>query len=130
MKKLNFDNKDTGDDKILIEILKSSTIKAPSEQFVDTTMKKLRALEGKNKTAYKPLKLPLYLMGLIAVFLSIPFILKMDIPNFLPEGIHHFKMQSTHINPWYIVTLILLFITGRLVIWLETRSIEKRGPMA
>ncbi|WP_425235981.1 hypothetical protein [Ulvibacterium sp.] len=129
MKKLDFNNGDIEDDKNLIDILKTSTLKEPSEQFVDTTMKKFRALEKSDKVAHKPLKTPLYLMGLIGVFLSIPFILKMDIPNFLLEGIHPLEIQSTDISPWYIVTFILLFITGRFVIWVETGSTEKHGPM-
>jgi hypothetical protein len=134
MKKLDFNNEDTEDDKNLIEFLKSSTIKEPSDQFVDNTLKKFRALETRDKLAYKPLKLPLYLMAILGVFLSIPFILKMDVPNiflgFLPEGIHPLEIQSTNISPWYIVTLILLFITGRFVIWVEMGSTQKHGPMA
>ena len=74
MKELNFKNQVSGDDKDLIDLLGKSLQKNPSKEFVSSTLDKLSSLEAKPKSSYQPLKLPLVLMTIIALFLLFPFL--------------------------------------------------------
>lgn len=133
MKKLNFNNKDWEDDKNLIETLKTSTTKETSDQFVDDTMKRFLALKTIHKITYKPLRLPIYFMTALGIFLVVPLISKVDIQNTfsspIPKAIEYLEMAFVNLSLWYAMSLLLLLIVGQIVIRTQTGINENGEPI-
>ena len=125
MKKLNFDNREDGDDKDLIALLKGSTAKSPSDRFVEDTMQKFLASGMTDAKAHKPIVFPLYIMGVLGAFLVIPSILELDLGSSFSipstEIFGYLKSKSTDMDSWYITSSVLLMLATGLVTLAETR---------
>ena len=132
MKKLNFNNRTTDDDKEMIIYLTSSLKKEPSPNFTNNTLSELSKSNSKVKH-YKPLKTPLIIMGIIGLFLLAPLL------NISSEGTSlntvffdlHVQLkaylQSSGI--WYLASLISVFLVIQILITLELRINNNRNTL-
>ena len=131
MKKLNLNNQDLGDDAALISLLKTSLNQEPSKDFVDNTLLKLRTLDERPKLVSKPIITPLIIMIVLGLFLVFPLIwISGDLEwvkgifaeiNGLIVGIN----QS--IDPWYLISPIIIFLALEGLILLEIRITNSRN---
>ena len=132
MKKLNFNNKISGDDDKLIGILKESGVREPSEQFVENTLKKFLMVKTRQKKVYKPLKSPLYMMLVIGLILLVPVLLtyssQISLPN-LGLGLENLVENiSFQLDLWYTLYPILLLLGLMSVVWIELGLVKFRIP--
>lgn len=125
MKQLNFKNQVSGDDKDLIDLLGMSLKKDPSKEFVSNTLDKLSSLQAKPKSSFKPLKLPIFLMMVLVLFLLFPFLgletNKLSIGSSFNEIIDLTDILSRSENQWYLISPVLVFLAIQLFIFLELR---------
>ena len=132
MKKLNLKNQVTNDDEKLINVLKTSIVREPSEQFTENTLEKFLMAKAKQKIVYKPLKLPLYMMLVIGLILLVSVLLtyssQIPLPN-LGIGLGNlFENISFQLDLWYTLypMLLLLFIMS--IVWVELGLLKFRNP--
>lgn len=133
MKKLNFNNRTTDDDKEMIIYLTSSLKKEPSPNFTNNTLSELSKLNYKPKQGYKPLKTPLIMMGIIGLLLLAPLL------NISSEGTSlntvFFDLQVQLIaylqssSTWYLASLISVFLVIQILITLELRISNNRNTL-
>jgi len=130
MKKLNLNNETSNDDEKLIELLKTSIIREPSIQFTESTLEKFLAFKAKPKKAYKPLKLPLYIILCIGLMLLTPVFLTLSKQTPLTPS--EFKLKniiesiSFKINSWYIISTTLLLLVS--TVWIKLSLFKFRSP--
>lgn len=133
MKKLNFNNRTTDDDKEMIIYLSSSLKKEPSPNFTNNTLSELSKLNSKTKQGYKPLKTPLIMMGIIGLLLLAPLLNISGDGNTLNAvffDLHmqlNAYMQSSGI--WYLASLISVFLVIQILITLEFRINNNRNTL-
>ncbi len=131
MKQLNFKNQVSGDDKDLIDLIGRSFKKDPSKKFVSNTLDKLSSLQAQPKSSFKPLKLPIFLMMVLVLFLLFAF-LGLDINKISTESSFIKTIGLTDIlsrpeNQWYLISPILVFLAIQLFIFLELRIDSHRN---
>ena len=132
MKKLNLKNQVSDDDEKLIGLLKTSTMQTPSEQFAKNTMEKFLMASSKEKIAYQPLKLPLYLMLVIGLILLTPIFLtfnaQLSFPSLGVELKNIVDNISYQLRTWYILYPLLLSLVLMSVVWIELGWVKLRNP--
>ena len=132
MKKLNFDNKVSGDDDILISILKESIGQEPSEQFAENTLQRFWNLKTRQNHVHKPLKSPLYMMLFIGMLLLTPSIFsfgsQISVPNHGFEMENLFENMAFQLDSWYAITLTLLLLVLMSVVWIQAGAVKFRNP--
>ena len=132
MKKLNFNNKVSGDDDKLIGILKESVGREPSEQFAEKTLKKFLLLKTKQTNFHKPLKSPLYMMLVIGLILFAPILFSFGSQISFPDP--GFELGSLienisfQLDSWYTLTPMLLVLVLMSVVWIELGLVKFRNP--
>jgi len=120
MKKLNFKNQVIDDDGELIALLKTSTRMVSSYQFTEKTLEKFLIIKSKQKRAHKPLKLPLYLMGILGLILLTPFFF-LEPPK-IPLHSKRFHLENIieniflQLDLWY--TSVLMIISVILMVFM------------
>lgn len=77
MIQINFDHKEEQDDKPLIQLLKEETKEFPSEQLVESTLARIAAMQSEKNWIHRPLRIPLYIMAAMGVFLFAPLFVSM-----------------------------------------------------
>lgn len=133
MKKLNFNNHTTDDDKEMISYIRSSLKKEPSPNFTNNTLSELSKLNSITKQGYKPLKTPLIMMGIIGLLLLAPLFNISTEGNALNKVFFDFHLQlNTYVQSsgiWYLASLISVFLVIQLLITFEFRINNNRNTM-
>ena len=113
---MNFDNKSEGEDRQLLQLLKEEMKEFPSDQLVEKTMSKISAMQAEKKYAYKPLRVPIYIMLTIGLFLPIPFLIPMPsdslLLNSLSELLAYPETSFLKYAIWGWLSGVVLWIFG------------------
>lgn len=127
MKKMNFNNESTGDDKQLIDLLKKAPLQEPSSQFIDNTISKF--LAQKKQSQHRPLKIPLILMSAIGLFLVLPLMAAVDAGVSVPDPEIYTFLQSVflELSFWYLLYPLLLLLTTLLLVLVQMRTANFRS---
>lgn len=128
MKKINFNNKITGDDEQLIQLLKQEPVAEPPHDFVENTMDRILTLQQRKKIVYKPLKTPLYIMLTIVTLLATPFFSPtLTAPTFLDpvaKLVHIPAYIISGANAWYGVAMLVLCSVSVVIMIYEKNRIK------
>ena len=125
MNKSNLDKLFDEEDHTLVDLLRTSTLIKPSSDFVDNALNRWDQIKGQNRTPYKPLRTPLYLMGMICLIMIIPIALSspdMPIPSIdISRGI------DIKIDPWYAYSIVLLLLVP--MTWFQWAIAKYKQPL-
>jgi hypothetical protein len=111
MIKMNFDNEPEDDDNDLIHLLKEELKQVPPDELAENTMTRIATIQEENKYKYKPLRIPLYLMAVIALLLLAPLLIPITTNGFLLDTIPEFPAYPEIMIIKYIVWCWLVLVT-------------------
>jgi hypothetical protein len=116
MIKMNFNNQLKDEDKQLIKLLKDQMLEPTPDEFVENTMVRLEALQGKTTVLHKPLKTPLYFMVAIVVLLFLPYVIPM-----ISMGSFHLELSEFLVYPISsILNYAILCWLSLVALWIST----------
>lgn len=132
MKKLNFNNQGSEDDEKIINLLKTSIGRKPSQQFVKNTLEKVLIFRTEQRRVFKPLKFPLYLMSFIGIVLLTPIFLtfssQVSLTKLGLEFENPFENMGFQLDLWYALTSIVLALVLMSVVWIQLGFVKFRNP--
>lgn len=114
--RMTFDNRDEHDDKYLIQMLKAQSQEMPTDDLSDRVMHKFELMKSEGRFSYKPLKLPVYLMLVIALLMITPFLVPVasyiSIDSF-PQPINGAEspIVAYVVSSWLAIVTLLVSLT-------------------